>query len=143
MERQASDDLLNSQLWDKIFQELESGLWDVVVMSPPCNTFSRVRFNWKISPGPRPLRNFNWPRGFPWLTGFWKDKVESADSIYIHLAWLNLLQVGWSIENPGRSYLWNIEDYKILVSVAVFILFTHASMEATKKKLTTLLTNRV
>ena len=69
MERQASDDLLNSQLWDKIFQELESGLWDVVVMSPPCNTFSRVRFNWKISPGPRPLRNFNWPRGFPWLTG--------------------------------------------------------------------------
>ena len=69
MERQASDDLLNSQLWDKIFQELEAGLWDVVVMSPPCNTFSRVRFNWKTSPGPRPLRNFNWPRGFPWLTG--------------------------------------------------------------------------
>ena len=69
VERQASDDLLNSQLWDKIFQELEAGLWDVVVMSPPCNTFSRVRFNWKTSPGPRPLRNFNWPRGFPWLTG--------------------------------------------------------------------------
>ena len=69
MERQASDDLLNSQLWDKIFQELEAGLWDVVVMSPPCNTFSRVRFNWKTSPGPRPLRNFHWPRGFPWLTG--------------------------------------------------------------------------
>ena len=69
MERQASDDLLNSQLWDKTFQELEAGLWDVVVMSPPCNTFSRVRFNWKTSPGPRPLRNFNWPRGFPWLTG--------------------------------------------------------------------------
>ena len=69
VERQASDDLLNSQLWDKIFQELEAGLWDVVVMSPPCNTFSRVRFNWKTSPGPRPLRNFHWPRGFPWLTG--------------------------------------------------------------------------
>ena len=69
VERQASDDLLNSQLWDKIFQELEAGLWNVVVMSPPCNTFSRVRFNWKTSPGPRPLRNFNWPRGFPWLTG--------------------------------------------------------------------------
>jgi hypothetical protein len=43
--------------------------------------------------------------GFPWLTGFWKDKVESANSIYIHPAafcfWLNLLQIGWSIENPG------------------------------------------
>ena len=50
-------------------QELEAGLWDVVVMSPPCNAFSRVHFNWETSPGPQPHRNFNWPRGFPWLTG--------------------------------------------------------------------------
>ena len=69
IERQASDNLLEATLWDTIFAELDSGNWDVILMSPPCNTFSRARFNWKACPGPRPLRNLEWPRGFPWLAG--------------------------------------------------------------------------
>ena len=75
--------------------------------APPCGTASRARDVPLADDqhGPPPLRSEEYPMGFPWLTGFWKDKVESANSIYIHLAafcfWLNLLQIGWSIENPG------------------------------------------
>ena len=69
IERQASDNLLEAALWDTIFAELDSGNWDVILMSPPCNTFSRARFNWKDCPGPRPFRNLEWPRGFQWLAG--------------------------------------------------------------------------
>ena len=31
------------------------------------------------SPGPRPLRNINWPRGFPWLSDKHKLVVEEAN----------------------------------------------------------------
>ena len=49
------------------------------MVSPPCNTFSRARFHFLESPGPRPLRNFMWPRGFPWLAGHHKTVVEEAN----------------------------------------------------------------
>ena len=116
--------------------------------APPCGTASRARdvALTEDQHGPPPLRSEEYPMGFPWLTGFWKDKVDSANSIYIHLVafcfWLNLLHIGWSIENPGRSYLWNIEDYKILMSAAIFILFHSCIHGSDRKKLTALLTNR-
>ena len=116
--------------------------------APPCGTASRARdvALTENQHGPPPLRSEEYPMGFPWLTGFWKDKVESANSIYIHLAafcfWLNFLNIGWSIENPGRSYLWHIEDYKILVAIAFFILFHSCIHGSERKKLTALLTNR-
>jgi len=72
--------------------------------------------------------------------------VEPANSIYIHLAafcfWLNFLQIGWNIENPGRSYPWSTEDCKILIAAAIFILFHSCIHGSERKKLTALLTNR-
>ena len=69
IERSQADDLLQQQLWDEIFAELHQGLYDVVVVTPPCNSFSRARCNSFLSPGPVPVRNVNHPWGFPWLTG--------------------------------------------------------------------------
>ena len=69
IERQPSDNLLNESLWSEIFQELADGRWDVLVLSPPCKTFSRARCKWCTSPGPRPVRSATWPWGFPWLAG--------------------------------------------------------------------------
>ena len=116
--------------------------------APPCGTASRAR-DVPLSDdqyGPPPLRSEEYPLGFPWLTGFWKDKVESANSIYLHLVafcfFLNLMGVGWSVENPGRSYLWSIEDYKILIAAAYFVLFHACVHGSQRKKLTALLTNR-
>lgn len=69
IERSDADDLLQQQLWDEIFKELHQGLYDVVVVTPPCNSFSRARCNSFLAPGPVPVRNVNHPWGFPWLSG--------------------------------------------------------------------------
>ena len=69
IERSQTDDLLQQQLWDEIFSELHQDFYDVVVVTPPCNSFSRARCNSFLSPGPVPVRNVNHPWGFPWLTG--------------------------------------------------------------------------
>lgn len=66
IERSPDHDLQQQSLWDDIFTKLRSGTWFLIV-SPPCNTFSR-RFQWLTHPGPRPLRNRKWPKGFPWLS---------------------------------------------------------------------------
>ena len=77
IERSPDHDLTSNSLWQEVFQTLEEGKW-VVIVSPPCNTFSRARFQ-RRHPGPRPLRTKHWPRGFPWLSNFNKQKVAEAN----------------------------------------------------------------
>eukprot|EP00435_Cladocopium_sp_Y103_P039389 s3778_g10.t1 len=48
-------------------------------MSPPCGTWSRVRFQWQLHPGPRPQRNRSWPWGFPWLSAARRKNVDLAN----------------------------------------------------------------
>ena len=54
------------------------GLWDVVLMSPPCSTFSRARFNFRKG-SPRPLRDCVYPHGFPCLRESDRAAVRQAD----------------------------------------------------------------
>ena len=77
IERSPDHDLSDVSLWDEIMATLEEGSWFIIV-SPPCNTFSRARFQRRY-PGPRPLRTKEWPRGFPWLSNANKQKVEEAN----------------------------------------------------------------
>ena len=79
IERSSDDDLTKSQLWDELLEQIRSGQFDVIFMSPPCNTWSRVRFQWQRFPGPRPVRNASWPMGFPWLSVKQKEQVEFAN----------------------------------------------------------------
>ena len=51
----------------------------VDIVSPPCNTFSRARFQHQICPGPKPLRTKAWPKGFPWLAKAHKKVVDEAN----------------------------------------------------------------
>ena len=71
-------DLTNLSIWEDIWNTLKEGGW-MLIVSPPCNTFSRARFHFQDWPGPRPLRNINWPRGFPWLAQHHKAVVEEAN----------------------------------------------------------------
>ncbi|CAL1152593.1 unnamed protein product [Cladocopium goreaui] len=48
IERSQEHDLRKQELWDNVHELL--------------------RFQWKKYPGPRPLRNRTWPKGFPWLS---------------------------------------------------------------------------
>ena len=62
--RDPSMDLLDETA-KRALQQIRDGSWDVVIVTPPCNTFSRVRF---VQPGPKPVRSRLYPLGFPWLS---------------------------------------------------------------------------
>ena len=71
-------DLTNISIWEDIWKTLKEGAW-MLIVSPPCNTFSRARFHFRDSLGPRPLRNVSWPRGFPWLSPHHRTVVDEAN----------------------------------------------------------------
>ena len=62
------NDVLDEEVWGQLIAQMSAGLFDVLVITPPCNTFSRARFA-NYSPTSRPLRTKQWPWGFPWLEG--------------------------------------------------------------------------
>ena len=114
--------------------------------APPCGTASRARDRpiADDNHGPPPLRSEDFPTGFPWLDGIWKDKVDSANAIYIHLAafcfWLQFSSDWMEHRKPWQEL--SVEDYKILISISAFVLFHSCVHGSQRKKLTALLTNR-
>lgn len=79
IERKVQDDLTKSTLWNSILGEINEGRYQAIMLSPPCGTWSRVRLQWKTSPGPRPVRNVNHPWGFPWLSNQQMEHVRQAN----------------------------------------------------------------
>ena len=77
IERSESDNLLEQSLWQELWEEIKAGKWDAVVLSPPCNTWSRARCRFRTSAGPPPLRNLHWAWGFPWLSGKQKELLDN------------------------------------------------------------------
>ncbi len=63
----------------RFMKEVEARLFDVVLASPPCSTFSRARC--AGDGGPRPLRSSKYQRGFPWLTKAARITVDEASSL--------------------------------------------------------------
>eukprot|EP00972_Heterocapsa_arctica_P090361 13329281-Heterocapsa_arctica.AAC.1 len=45
--------------------KISAGFYDIIIVAPPCNTFTRAVFANNL--GPRPVRDLAWPDGFPWL----------------------------------------------------------------------------
>ena len=102
------------------FATLKEGDW-ILIVSPPCNTSPRARFQYLKSPGPRPLRNFQWPRGFPWLafdkrrivvtaTHFIDQCVVACTSCFHHneyYLWEHPEDLGdVTGEHPGSIWQW-------------------------------------
>ena len=83
IERGPEHDLRDEKLWESINAKLQQGDWFLIV-SPPCNTFSRARHQYRKHPGPRPLRNRTWPKGFPWLSSHNKKIVQEANEFVQH-----------------------------------------------------------
>ena len=78
LELHHSHDLSKTKLWDDLYSEIDQGKVDVLLWSPPCNTFSRARHNFKHG-GPRPLRSAAWPLGFPWLRTQDQETAQTAN----------------------------------------------------------------
>ncbi len=75
----AAHDLLDTARQDSFLSRIDAGAFDVVIATPPCNTFSRALFN--RLPGPRPRRDAQWPWGFPWLSPSDRAVVRVANSL--------------------------------------------------------------
>ncbi|CAE7725645.1 RE2 [Symbiodinium sp. CCMP2592] len=74
--RDPSMDLLDSAVADRCLLQVQNSEWDVVLVTPPCNTFSRARC---VQPGPRPLRSRIYPAGFPWLSDSHRAAADNGN----------------------------------------------------------------
>ena len=65
IQRNSKDNFVIGTVQKKWLNRIEAGDFDFVLCSPPCSTFSRAP--WANLWGPRPIRSFLHPKGFPWL----------------------------------------------------------------------------
>ena len=107
-------DLLNEHNHSSLMARLQAGEFAMVVMSPPCGTWSRAP--WANQFGPRPLRSFGEPWGFPWLEGPRLKKVANSN-IFIRFCMevLSLLEqssfvIAFLLEHPEN--LGAVTSYK-------------------------------
>ena len=98
------DDALDDAQWTTLTDSIDEKKWDVVMCTPPCNTFSRARSSWQRSPGPTPIRSKEWPRGFPWLEGWKKEEAERGnlfiDKTFEVTQKCCKAKTGWIVEHP-------------------------------------------
>ena len=118
-----------------------------VHIAPPCGTCSRAR-EIKLSDawhGPQPLRNSAFPYGVPWMSTRDADRVETANSLYMHMAqfcrFLNDLTIPWTVENPTNSWLWELPCMQDLVHQFFFTSFHSCAYGGQRHKSTAFLTN--
>ena len=127
--RDPKSDLSSAQVWEPIFAKLESGYYDVLILSPPCGTYSRARHRSLGKGGPVPLRSFTYPWGFPWLSNANRLKVDLANFFVKQCLRAISLQIQsskfWLLEHPedlGRTKsgevpgsVWQLPELRELV----------------------------
>ena len=73
------NNLLRPSLRQKLMEEINSGAFYAVIASPPCSTFSRARH--ARTPGPRPVRSRDFPRGLPVLGAQARETTRAANDL--------------------------------------------------------------
>ena len=58
-------DMSDEDRWQELVTKIKKGDFDIIIMSPPCSTWSRAV--WANRLGPKPVRSREFPFGFPWL----------------------------------------------------------------------------
>ena len=72
------------KIQDRIISEIRGRKDDLMLLSPPCDSYTRVKF---ANPwGPRPLRSAEMPHGFDYLNASEKRTVQLAD-ILAQFSW--------------------------------------------------------
>ena len=132
LKRDPGHDLTSKDLWDDIFREVTAGLWDVLILSPPCNTFSRARCNWMGGTYPKPVRDRAFPWGFPWNSNQSRQLAEVHNSFILNCLHAVKLQISASKfwiwehpEDPGRTKdgqspasVWQLPELQELIAEA-------------------------
>ena len=74
-----SVDLSNPKVQEQFLSRTKRGDFFAVVLTPPCSTFSRAP--WRNKRGPRPIRSFEHPDGFPTLRWAERRKAKLGNSL--------------------------------------------------------------
>ena len=139
--RRAEDDLSLPQRQEDILNSTGRGEWDAIICTPPCSTWSRVRAaNFR---GPPPLRDRNYPWGYPWVKAKYEQElklgntlveftirvVKAVKEVKDHLRPFLLVEhpedLGAVIREEDRAYLfpasiWQLQEVKELVANGIF-----------------------
>lgn len=75
--RDGTSNLNDPGLQERVLQLIETHHF--VLSTPPCNTFTRLV--WSNRNGPGPLRSHQWQRGYPWLEGWQRNKIQEHNSL--------------------------------------------------------------
>jgi hypothetical protein len=144
---------------DLVWRILEEhcGEIELVALAPPCGTSSRARekeipeqLQKNGVPRPRQLRNAAYPFGMPDLHPAEQAKVTSANVLYaftlevVHFCQLH--NIRWLVENPYRSWMWELPGFRELVSLSCvfqvdFSQCMHCDEGELRDKVTRFLTN--
>ena len=139
-------DLRLDSSWEFLQYVLDNNLVFYVHGAPPCGTASRARYR-RLSTeshGPPPLRSAEFPWGLPGVSERDHARLACANAVYERMAaFMELLcerGIHWALENPGRSYFWELPCIVALRRVAIFVDFHVCEHGGERKKLTALLT---
>ena len=156
-------DLSSSEIFDRLMQRIRSGAFHYIFMSPPCSTWSRARRSnfW----GPRPLRNKQWPRGFPWLKAKYQELANLGNLLVdvcfqiclevslptfpflIRVIWEHPEDLGATRDQKGRivcpASIWQLPEFQLLLSRSAWftVAFFQCQFQVDRLKPTRLLSN--
>lgn len=77
--RDKAHDFSIAEVASAILEQIKANHFMALLVSPPCDTFTRVKYANNF--GPKPERSSQWPRGFPWLEDPQKRQVRLANSL--------------------------------------------------------------
>ena len=136
------------------FIRLKAGFIAYIHMAPPCGTASRARgkrlkflqrHNIKE---PMPLRDDQFPDGFPWLSGSDKLRTETANILYSNTVLIAQtaveLSIAICIENPSNSLMWKTSPFQHFFAENPslrFVNFHNCAHGGTRDKKTCFVTN--
>lgn len=159
--RSEEQDLSDPVKVGSLVERVRAGEFDAVFMSPPCNTWSRAVHSNKW--GPRPLRNKQWPLGFPWLTGKFKDQAKLGNLLvevciricqeiselkfFVLVVWEHPEDLGAGFDDAGRpifpASVWQLPEVQCLWNLPNWftIAFFQCEFKVDRLKPTRLLSN--
>ena len=72
-------DLRDPRRQEHFLERIAAGDWEIVMAAPPCSAYSRATFT--KDGGPKPVRDRQWPEGFPWLDTRSRIHVQEATGL--------------------------------------------------------------
>lgn len=98
-------DLLDRSSQDALMARIESGDYDVIILSPPCGTWSRA--NYSGLPGPKPVRGRSHPWGFPNIRPTDRRRADKGNE-FIHFS-IRSISATQNCKRRGRRVMTVLE----------------------------------